>query len=793
MAYLQDRKFVVNGQPVLVLSAEVHYFRLSKAEWHDRITKARQAGCNAIASYIPWMFHEESEGQIDLSGSRRAEHDLGAFIDICHSEGLWFIPRPGPFVMGEVKNEGIPDWIYRLCPDAVPITWGGKRVSSKTLSYLNPSFLKYVKRWYDALGVVLTPRMVHLGGNIIAMQLDNEIGMLQCWTEEADLSDDVLCEFAEWVQAKRSHQEILAHYKFDLGDPFARSKILREGSSSSSLPFHTDYTEFTRDRFARYVLKLKEFAENAGVKDVPFLVNIHGSGGGRATTFPIGISQTFRAYTQDKCFWGASDFYLGELTRSNVQDLYFLNAFMACVNRPEQPVASMEFEAGTGDYGENGAVRQTGSATDFKARLCVIQGNRLLNHYILAGGRNPMLDHPKMDGNGRLGTTGERHGFAAPISPEGHLDPTYFALKETNETLNAVAPLLVDMAEDHDSVALGFVPDYYSTDVKPVGPMRDLATKLESARGFLESLTRSMLACGLSFPAVNLQAKIPSSTKTIALATSPCLSNAVQASLLDFVHKGGNLILYGDVPHEDLEGNPATLLVDGLKITLHAPVLGTSDLFPSLQGVGWAHLEPEVRVYRAPSFTPAAGQTFLRLAQSDRSVGAVITFGEGKVVVITAELPFHISLWNGILNLVNVRPEVTHNAPQGGVILSRLRNSAGGRFISLINLDQENKKLNLIEGGREIFEQPVFLPGYKAKWLPLNLTLSRMNVVSSTAEISGANKNTLWFRQTQVLEHIVINGDIKHSDKDVSLTKRVGKLSYLEIAPGESKVWFRSG
>ena len=93
MAFLKDRKFFVGGKPVLVLSGEVHYFRLDRGEWHDRIRKAKQSGCNAIASYIPWMFHEETEGQIDLTGSRRLEHDLGAFIDLCKAEDLWFIAR----------------------------------------------------------------------------------------------------------------------------------------------------------------------------------------------------------------------------------------------------------------------------------------------------------------------------------------------------------------------------------------------------------------------------------------------------------------------------------------------------------------------------------------------------------------------------------------------------------------------------------------------------------------------------------------------------------------------------
>lgn len=788
MAFLKDRKFFVGGKPVLVLSGEVHYFRLERGEWHDRIRKAKQAGCNAIASYIPWMFHEETEGQIHLTGARRGEHDLGAFIDLCKSEGLWFIARPGPFTMGEIKNEGIPDWIYTKCPNAIPTTWGGKKATSKTLSYLNPEFLTYAKRWYDAIGSILKSRLEPTGGNVIAMQLDNEIGMLQCWTEEADLSDDVLCDFAAWVQSKHSHDEILRNYGTDLGDPFARAKLLRDGTFPGCLHFHADYTEFTRDHFAKYASKLREFAEQAGIVGIPFLINIHGSGGGKATTFPIGISQTFRAYTQAEGFWGSSDHYLGELTRENVQDLYFLNAFMACVNRSEQPLSSVEFEAGTGDYGENGAIRQSGAATDFKARLSVIQGNRLLNHYLLAGGRNPMLDHAKQDGNSRLGTTGERHGFAAPINPEGHLDPTYFALKDTNNVLNAVGSLLAEMTEEHDNISLGFVPDYYSTDVKPAGPMRQLAGKLESARSNLASLVRSMLACNLSFPAVNLQEKIPASTTTIAFASSPCLHRAVQEELKQFVARGGHLILYGELPVEDLEGNSCSVLADALNIKTHPPVFGSSDTFPSLQGVGWAEGEPEVRAWRIPTFESPGSRTFLRLAQTDRAAAAIISHGKGSVAFITTELPLHVSLWNGLFEKFGVRANVTHDYPFGGVVVSRVRDSKGQRFISLINLDSEDKILHIREGNKTLFEGSIYLPARRAKLLPLDLSIAGMSVLWSTAEITSSSGSQISFRQSAERERLAVRGEVAFDETTATLLRFVDGMSYLEIVPGRGRV-----
>jgi beta-galactosidase len=460
---------------------------------------------------------------------------------------------------------------------------------------------------------------------------------------------------------------------------------------------------------------------------------------------------------------------------------------MACMNRPEQPLSSIEFEAGSGDYGENGAIRQSSAATDFKARLSVVQGNRMLNHYLLAGGHNPMLERAKQDGNSRLGTTGGRHGFAAPIDPEGKLDPTYFGLQDTNRTLASVGDLLAGMTEEHDDIALGFVPNYYSTDVKRPGPMMALASQLEAARGPLEGLTRAMMACGLSFPAVNLQAPIPQGTKAIALASASCLQAEIQHRLLDFVHRGGNLMLYGRLPVEDLEGRTAKILVDALGIELHDPQQGNSDFFPSLQGIDWAQPEPEVRVWQLVPFAAARGKSFLNFVQTELSAGASIPYGAGQVTLVTAELPLHMPLWRGIFERMGAKPRVEHDAAHGGLLLHRVRNSRGERFLSLINLDQEEKELRIIQGGHDLFGRKIFLAGRKAKLLPINVTVNGLKILRSTTEIIDQSSTGLAFRQTAVSERIELMGKVQ-TRGPVKITP-AGPNTIVELPPGRGSIW----
>lgn len=58
---------------------------------------------------------------------------MGTFIDLCCEEGLWFFGRPGPFVMAELKNEGLPYRLYTEHPEIAPVGWDAKPASTHTI------------------------------------------------------------------------------------------------------------------------------------------------------------------------------------------------------------------------------------------------------------------------------------------------------------------------------------------------------------------------------------------------------------------------------------------------------------------------------------------------------------------------------------------------------------------------------------------------------------------------------------------------------------------------------------
>jgi len=133
MIELRNRRFVVDGRPTMVMAGEVHYFRVPRAEWAQRLDLLVEIGCTCVASYIPWLFHELPDATFDLTGRTRPERDLGAFVDLCAERGLTFFARPGPFVMAELKNEGLPYRLYTEHPEIVPVGWDAVPATTRTV------------------------------------------------------------------------------------------------------------------------------------------------------------------------------------------------------------------------------------------------------------------------------------------------------------------------------------------------------------------------------------------------------------------------------------------------------------------------------------------------------------------------------------------------------------------------------------------------------------------------------------------------------------------------------------
>nr|XP_020030759.1 beta-galactosidase isoform X2 [Castor canadensis] len=155
--YSQDR-FLKDGRPFRYISGSIHYFRVPRFYWVDRLLKMKMAGLNAIQTYVAWNFHEPQPGHYEFSG----DHDVEYFIQLAHNLGLLVILRPGPYICAEWDMGGLPAWLLEK--------------KSIVLRSSDPDYLGAVDKWLGVLLPKMKPLLYQNGGPIITVQVENEYG-----------------------------------------------------------------------------------------------------------------------------------------------------------------------------------------------------------------------------------------------------------------------------------------------------------------------------------------------------------------------------------------------------------------------------------------------------------------------------------------------------------------------------------------------------------------------------------------------------------------------------------------
>uniref|UniRef100_A0A3P9KJ18 Beta-galactosidase n=1 Tax=Oryzias latipes TaxID=8090 RepID=A0A3P9KJ18_ORYLA len=150
--------FTLERKPFLILGGSIHYFRVPKAYWEDRLLKLKACGLNTLTTYVPWNLHEPERGVFDFEG----ELDLEAYLGLAASLGIWVILRPGPYICAEWDLGGLPSWLLRD--------------QNMRLRTTYPGFTAAVDSYFDHLIKKVAPYQYSRGGPIIAVQVENEYG-----------------------------------------------------------------------------------------------------------------------------------------------------------------------------------------------------------------------------------------------------------------------------------------------------------------------------------------------------------------------------------------------------------------------------------------------------------------------------------------------------------------------------------------------------------------------------------------------------------------------------------------
>lgn len=150
--------FLLNGEPFVVKAAELHYPRIPKPYWDNRIKLCKALGMNTICLYVFWNAHEPNPGKFDFQG----QNDLAEFVKLCAENDMKVILRPGPYVCAEWEMGGLPWWLVKD--------------KDMRLREDDPRFLERVKIFEEAVAKEVGDLTIDKGGPIIMVQVENEYG-----------------------------------------------------------------------------------------------------------------------------------------------------------------------------------------------------------------------------------------------------------------------------------------------------------------------------------------------------------------------------------------------------------------------------------------------------------------------------------------------------------------------------------------------------------------------------------------------------------------------------------------
>lgn len=150
--------FLLNGEPYVVKAAELHYPRIPRPYWDDRIKKCKALGMNTVCLYVFWNAHEPEKDRFDFTG----QNDLRAFVKLCQENGMNVILRPGPYVCAEWEMGGLPWWLLQK--------------KDIRLREQDPFFMERVDKFQQKVAEQVGDLTVADGGPIIMVQVENEYG-----------------------------------------------------------------------------------------------------------------------------------------------------------------------------------------------------------------------------------------------------------------------------------------------------------------------------------------------------------------------------------------------------------------------------------------------------------------------------------------------------------------------------------------------------------------------------------------------------------------------------------------
>jgi len=723
---IRNNAFIINNEPVFLYGAEFHYFRCPKSEWSDRLDKIKNAGCNLVSTYIPWLWHEIKEGEFDFYGKTREERDLDGFLNLVKDKGLYCIVRPGPYIMAETKNAGIPEWLLSEYPEIIAKDRDNKEHPAKVITYQHPVFLEKVKKWYKLVNEIISKYQIDMNGPIIMYQLCNEIGMFHWVTNTSDYSEHMQNKFADYLLKKYG-----SVYKFNYNNITELIKDFVNGKlkNDDAIKLHYEWGRFWREYIEEYVSILRDYAIESGIK-VPFIINIHGfkdlSLSSRGMDYPIGLSQLYKTAEIDDVVL-AGDFYPGHVSYDSYHDLVLSCALTDAISQSEQPIFSAEFQSGR----SSDRPRISPNDVDLATRTCIANGMNAINFYMFVSGEN--YDD--------IGLFGRRHDWQAPVDFKGNLRPHYFKIQHIGKMIKLFEKQLLN-AQKEINTYIAFYPDYYMTEVYDE-QTKGILSKIADERDafFYNGIGRLLTAANISFDAYDImkEAVIPvDKVPSLWIFSTKWMDEEIQKKLLQYVKDGGIMILYPTVPEFNLQGEECRILADAL---------GIKEFYIKK---GWEQVDvlniDSVFVNQRMVINECIGEPVVWAMENGKKEysGFIKDYGLGKVLMLGIgmehDYSYKLDVIRAIADKVGIKPVVWLEDEN---LSATIRKNGENSFIFINNYDEIDRKTTIKYNNNFLFDgRELVIPKRSGVMLTIGCSLvDDISIVYSTMEIYDIVKN----------------------------------------------------
>jgi len=750
MIEIKNENFYLNGKPVFYIGGELHYFRLPFTEWRNRIQKIKEAGGNLVSTYVPWLWHELTEGNFDLTGKTRKERDLKSFIEMVQEEGLHLLVRPGPYVMAETIESGIPLWLINNYPEILAKKQNGDVHPAKVVSYLHPVYLEKVEKWYKAVSEIIAPRQITEGGPVLLWHLDNEIGMFHWITNQGDYSEITLAYFLKFMEDRFSLNELNKKIGVVLEEYNDLVYLLKNLPRDKSLFIQQQYHQFMREYFYQYGEILQKIAKKNGI-EIPFIINVHGFDqvdyAKRGLRYPIGLSQLYSTSRLENVVI-AGDYYIGNIVHENYTDLILANVLTKAMQSEKQPLFSAEFQGGF----QHGKPRIQPTTIDLTSRLCIATGMNSLNYYMFVGGIN-------FEGIGILGKT---HDWQAPVSTDGSLKKHYYTIQYLVKVLRAVENELL-LAKNTVQTFLGIDFDLFMTEYEAL-ETKEVYRQIKDFRErfFFNGVAKALSLRNILYGGLDLR-----KTKEIRVEefpslwvlSTPWMDKEVQDKLLKYVVAGGKLVLYPALPTKELNGEECTILKDGIGVSEIKRSTERFISFAELDSVQVQYLE----TYKGKDLS---GFAWVENTSSENSlVGFQKKIGQGEVILFGAGIEldqgYHEEVVVMLAEKIGVKPVIK----QADYIDFHVRSIPHTltKFIFIHNFDEYDKEMEFDYQGEKLFDgNLITISARSGLLLPINLPLTNEVVLKyATCEIVERKDKEISFSCRQNKEIIKLNRPAK--------------------------------